>query len=161
MHCKVQVRPITLSCVYSLSVPAQISNQGPDLHSGVDGGPVSEPMMDMYAPDADHLLRFCSYFVGSNSLAPSPIPTSVSRYPNSVRTISSIRAHTLMILPDNAVRPLTEEERQLYKVLSGVIQTPASVLSAKWREPSLTIHDVRASSATSEFTLTLNPFRRR
>ena len=63
-----------------------------------------------------------------------------------------------MILPDDAVRPLTEEERQLYKVLSGVIQTPASVLSAKWREPSLTIHDVRASSATSEFIFTYDPF---
>lgn len=73
-----------------LSVLAQISNQGPDLHSGVDGGPVSEPMMDMYAPDADHLLRFCSYFVGSNSLAPSLIPTSASRYLNSVRTFSFI-----------------------------------------------------------------------
>ena len=48
------------------------------------------------------------------------------------------------------MRPLTEEERQLYKVLSGVIQTPASTLSAKWREPSLTIHDVRTAGATSQ-----------
>ncbi|KAI0078214.1 Zn-dependent exopeptidase [Panus rudis PR-1116 ss-1] len=43
------------------------------------------------------------------------------------------------------VRPLTAQERQLFKVLSGVTQTPASTLSAKWREPSLTIHDVEVS----------------
>ncbi|KAI0785192.1 Zn-dependent exopeptidase [Abortiporus biennis] len=43
------------------------------------------------------------------------------------------------------VRPLTEEERQLYAVLSGVTQTPASVLSAKWREPALTVHSVEVS----------------
>ncbi|CAL1713399.1 unnamed protein product [Somion occarium] len=43
------------------------------------------------------------------------------------------------------VRPLTAEERQLFKVLSGVTQTPASSLSAKWREPSLTIHEIEVS----------------
>ncbi|KAJ3483636.1 hypothetical protein NLI96_g6169 [Meripilus lineatus] len=43
------------------------------------------------------------------------------------------------------VRPLGDDEKQLYKVLSGVTQTPASSLSAKWREPSLTIHDIEVS----------------
>ncbi|KAH8077043.1 Zn-dependent exopeptidase [Cristinia sonorae] len=45
----------------------------------------------------------------------------------------------------DAVRPLTSDERQLYTVLSGVTQTPASSLSAKWREPALTVHNVEVS----------------
>ncbi|THH23069.1 hypothetical protein EUX98_g8107 [Antrodiella citrinella] len=45
----------------------------------------------------------------------------------------------------DSVRPLTADERQLYKVLSGVTQTPASALSAKWREPSLTVHNIEVS----------------
>lgn len=56
----------------------------------------------------------------------------------------------------DSVRPLTDDERQLYKVLSGVIQTPASSLSAKWREPSLTIHNIKVSGATSKSTASPN-----
>lgn len=94
----------------------QISSSGPDLHSGVDGGAVVEPMMDM-------VKLLGTLIDGQNRV-----------------TLSGFY---------DAVRPLTDEERQLYKVLSGVIQTPASTLSAKWREPSLTIHDVRTTVATN------------
>ncbi|KAH9924603.1 Zn-dependent exopeptidase [Epithele typhae] len=75
----------------------EISNEGPDLHSGVEGGAAREPMLDM-----------------------------------------SVQMWT-------SVRPLTEEERQLYKVLSSVTQTPAHLLSARWREPSLTVHNIEVS----------------
>lgn len=49
------------------------------------------------------------------------------------------------------MRALTEDERQLYKVLSSVTQTPASLLAARWREPSLTIHNVEVSGPRSAF----------
>ncbi|KAI0345693.1 Zn-dependent exopeptidase [Trametopsis cervina] len=94
----------------------QVSGEGPDLHSGVDGGAIVEPMIDI------------------------------------VKLLGTlIDDHKQVTLPAfyDSVRPLTDEERQLYKVLSGVIQTPASALSAKWREPSLTIHDIKASGATN------------
>ena len=55
---------------------------------------------------------------------------------------------------DDDVRPLTEEERQLFQVLSGVTQTPASSLSAKWREPSLTVHDIQVSGPKSALSFT-------
>lgn len=49
----------------------------------------------------------------------------------------------------DTVRSLTDEERQLYKVLSAVTQSPASTLSAKWREPSLTVHSIEVSGPTN------------
>lgn len=58
---------------------------------------------------------------------------------------------------DDSVRPLTADERQLYKVLSAVTQTPASALSAKWREPSLTIHNIEVSGPRSVFRLIVIP----
>lgn len=94
----------------------KVSSNGPDLHSGVDGGAIEEPMVDM------------------------------------VKLLGTLLdGQKRVALPGfyDTVRPLTEEERQLYKVLSAVIQTPASLLSAKWREPSLTIHDVTTSVATN------------
>ncbi|KAI0325048.1 Zn-dependent exopeptidase [Cubamyces sp. BRFM 1775] len=90
----------------------EISNDGPDLHSGVDGGAAREPMLDM------------------------------------VKLLGTLTDDTNKIaIPDfyDRVRPLTEDERQLYKVLSSVTQTPASLLAARWREPSLTIHNVEVS----------------
>jgi len=45
----------------------------------------------------------------------------------------------------DSVRPLTTEEEQLYQVLSKITQTPASSLASRWREPSLTIHNVEVS----------------
>ncbi|KAI0629895.1 Zn-dependent exopeptidase [Trametes polyzona] len=90
----------------------EISNEGPDLHSGVDGGSAREPMLDM------------------------------------VKILGTLTDETNRIaIPHfyDRVRAITEEERQLYKVLSSVTQTPASLLAARWREPSLTIHNVEVS----------------
>ncbi|KAJ8457580.1 hypothetical protein ONZ51_g11443 [Trametes cubensis] len=90
----------------------EISNDGPDLHSGVDGGAAREPMLDM------------------------------------VKLLGTLTDDANKIaIPDfyDRVRPLTEDERQLYKVLSSVTQTPASLLAARWREPSLTVHNVEVS----------------
>jgi len=44
-----------------------------------------------------------------------------------------------------SVRPITEDERQSYTVLSGITQTPAASLASRWREPSLTVHNVEVS----------------
>ncbi|EGN97989.1 hypothetical protein SERLA73DRAFT_169073 [Serpula lacrymans var. lacrymans S7.3] len=43
------------------------------------------------------------------------------------------------------VRPLTEEEEKLYDLLSQVTQRPGSSLSSRWREPSLTVHNIEVS----------------
>ncbi|RPD54678.1 Zn-dependent exopeptidase [Lentinus tigrinus ALCF2SS1-7] len=90
----------------------EISNEGPDLHSGVDGGATREPMLDM-------LKLLGTLTDDSNKVA---IPHFY-----------------------DSVRALTEEERQSYKVLSSVTQTAASLLAARWREPSLTVHNVEVS----------------
>ncbi|KAG9315550.1 glutathione degradosome [Chiua virens] len=45
----------------------------------------------------------------------------------------------------DSVRPQTEDEKQLYELLSSVAQSPASVLSSRWREPSLTVHNISVS----------------
>ncbi|KAI0823293.1 Zn-dependent exopeptidase [Trametes gibbosa] len=90
----------------------EIANDGPDLHSGVDGGAAREPMLDM------------------------------------VKLLGTLTDESnRVVIPKfyDHVRPLTEDERQLYKVLSSVTQTPASLLAARWREPSLTVHNVEVS----------------
>ncbi|KIJ60273.1 hypothetical protein HYDPIDRAFT_117355 [Hydnomerulius pinastri MD-312] len=43
------------------------------------------------------------------------------------------------------VRPQTEDEEQLYELLSRVAQRPGSLLSSRWREPSLTVHNISVS----------------
>jgi di- and tripeptidase len=50
-------------------------------------------------------------------------------------------------IPDfyNCVRHQTEAEKQLYDVLSNVTQKPGSVLSSRWSEPSLTVHNIDVS----------------
>lgn len=45
----------------------------------------------------------------------------------------------------NRVRSQTEAEKQLYDVLSNVTQKPGSVLSSRWSEPSLTVHNIDVS----------------
>ncbi|KZT09086.1 Zn-dependent exopeptidase [Laetiporus sulphureus 93-53] len=45
----------------------------------------------------------------------------------------------------DSVHPITREEEHLYSVLSGITHTPASSLAARWREPSLTVHNVEVS----------------
>lgn len=56
-------------------------------------------------------------------------------------------------IPDDQVRPQTEEEEELYKLLSEVTQKPASLLRSKWREPSLTIHNIEISGPRSKTNL--------
>lgn len=51
---------------------------------------------------------------------------------------------------DDRVRPETEEEKQLYKLLSDVTQKLASSFVARWREPSLTVHTIEISGPKSE-----------
>lgn len=46
---------------------------------------------------------------------------------------------------DDSVRPVSEKEKGSYTVLSRVTQTPASLLATRWREPSLTVHNVGIS----------------
>lgn len=58
-------------------------------------------------------------------------------------------ASLLIPSSDDSVRPLSDDEKQLYKVLSSVTQTPASLLAARWREPSLTVHNVEVSGPRS------------
>ncbi|KIJ14910.1 hypothetical protein PAXINDRAFT_12180 [Paxillus involutus ATCC 200175] len=45
----------------------------------------------------------------------------------------------------DAVRPQTEDEKQLYELLSRLTGSPDSVLSSRWREPSLTVHNISVS----------------
>jgi hypothetical protein len=52
---------------------------------------------------------------------------------------------------DDRVRPQTEEEKQLYKLLSAVTQRPSSSLSSRWREPSLTVHNIQISGPKCQF----------
>lgn len=55
---------------------------------------------------------------------------------------------------DDSVRPLSDEEKALYDVLSNITKTPATSLASRWREPSLTVHNVEVSGPRStSFTL--------
>lgn len=90
----------------------EIYSGHPDLHSGVEGGGVVEPMLDMI-----NLLATLT-----NDNREVQIPGFYDR-----------------------VRPQTGEEKRLYKLLSDVTQRPASSLSSKWREPSLTVHNIEIS----------------
>ncbi|KAF9534498.1 Zn-dependent exopeptidase [Crepidotus variabilis] len=90
----------------------QIVGPHPDLHSGVEGGAVAEPMMDMVKllatlTEGDRTVRIPGFY--------------------------------------DAVRPQTDKEKESYKLLSEVTQRPASLLSSRWREPSLTVHNVEIS----------------
>jgi di- and tripeptidase len=53
-------------------------------------------------------------------------------------------------LPDDKVRPQTEKEKEMYDRLSEITQRPAALLSSRWREPSLTIHNIEISGPKSE-----------
>ena len=60
------------------------------------------------------------------------------------------RRNSTLTSLDDRVRPQTEEEKQLYKLLSKITNRPASLLSSRWREPSFTIHNVEISGPKSE-----------
>lgn len=51
---------------------------------------------------------------------------------------------------DDAVRPSTDEEKELYQQLSSITKRSASSLCSRWREPSLTIHNIEVSGPRSE-----------
>lgn len=61
--------------------------------------------------------------------------------------------HISMILifsADDHVRPQTSEEKELYELLSTITQRPASSLSSRWSEPSLTLHTIEISGPKSQ-----------
>ncbi|KZT56318.1 glutathione degradosome [Calocera cornea HHB12733] len=89
----------------------EIGNDQPDLHSGVEGGAVREPMIDM------------------------------------IQVLSSLSAGPKVSIPgfyDN-VRPATIGELQAYELLSDITGKRASDLRSRWREPSLSIHNLGGS----------------
>ncbi|KAF9462984.1 hypothetical protein BDZ94DRAFT_1259816 [Collybia nuda] len=90
----------------------EISNNRPDLHSGIEGGDVAEPMFDM--------VKLLSTLTDGQRVV--QVPGFYDR-----------------------VRPQTEGEKDLYKLLSDVTERPAASLSSRWREPSLTIHSLEIS----------------
>ncbi|KAJ6584681.1 hypothetical protein B0H19DRAFT_1106072 [Mycena capillaripes] len=90
----------------------EISSELPDLHSGVEGGGVVEPLLDMVQllstlTDAQHQVRIPGFY--------------------------------------DRVRPQTDVEKELYKRLATITGRPASSLSSRWREPSLTVHSIEIS----------------
>ncbi|KAI5989043.1 glutathione degradosome [Pisolithus albus] len=89
-----------------------ISSGAPDQHSGVEGGAVVEPMLDM--------IRLLA-------------------------TLTDTRKKVAIPGFYESVRQQTEDEKQLYALLSQVTGSPGSVLSSRWREPSLTVHNLDVS----------------
>lgn len=67
---------------------------------------------------------------------------------HSTSTMASLPTQT--VISDDSVRPQTEDEKQLYELLSLVTRSPASVLSSRWREPSLTVHNISVSGPGSK-----------
>ncbi|KAF9454810.1 glutathione degradosome [Macrolepiota fuliginosa MF-IS2] len=89
-----------------------ISNKMPDLHSGIEGGAIVEPMVDMV---------------------------------KLLATLTDRHGHIQIPSFYDKVRAPTEEEEELYKLLSEVTQKSASLLRSRWREPSLTMHNIEIS----------------
>ncbi|KAK7021218.1 beta-Ala-His dipeptidase [Favolaschia claudopus] len=90
----------------------EISSSLPDLHSGIEGGAVVEPLLDMVhllstLTDAQHQVRIPGFY--------------------------------------DRVRQQTDAEKELYQRLSTITGRPASSLSSRWREPSLTVHSIEIS----------------
>lgn len=98
-------------------------------------------------------------FPGSRSWRSSPTATAMSsfpvfvRFPNTLSNAGSRTDHASdgFAYVDDQVRPQDEEEAALFRLLESVTQQSAASLSARWREPSLTIHSVRGSGPTSTF----------
>ncbi|KAG8792306.1 hypothetical protein FRC17_008616, partial [Serendipita sp. 399] len=89
----------------------EISSEQPDLHSGVEGGALVEPMFDM------------------------------------VSILSKLSSGGKVFVSNfyDDVRPQTEQEQELYRLLERMTGKSANYLMAKWREPSLSIHSVETS----------------
>jgi hypothetical protein len=61
----------------------------------------------------------------------------------------SCRSDCNSISADDDVCPESEYEKQLYERLSHQTQLPALQLSSRWREPSLTVHEIEVSGPKS------------
>lgn len=61
---------------------------------------------------------------------------------------------------DDRVRPQDDEEKMLFTLLESVTQSPASSLAARWREPSLTIHNLEGSGPRSKLLFFFSSVRR-
>ncbi|KAJ7242825.1 hypothetical protein B0H12DRAFT_839440 [Mycena haematopus] len=90
----------------------EISSSLPDLHSGIEGGAVVEPLLDMVhllstLTDKQHQVRIPGFY--------------------------------------DQVCQQTAAEKELYQRLAAITGTPASSLSSRWREPSLTVHSIEIS----------------
>lgn len=87
----------------------------PDRHSGVDGGVSREPTMD--------LIQVLSQLV-------DPVTQKIN-------------------IPEfyDSLLPLTDKEMQLYTKIeqSGIVDQNLETLFAKWRNPSLTVHNIHVS----------------
>jgi len=64
-----------------------------------------------------------------------------------VKLLATLSAGDKILIPGfyDAVLPQDEEEKTLYELLSTVTGRPASSLSSRWREPSLSIHSLEVS----------------
>ncbi|KDQ11164.1 hypothetical protein BOTBODRAFT_35706 [Botryobasidium botryosum FD-172 SS1] len=89
----------------------KVLNNEPDLHSGVHGGMIAEPMIDM------------------------------------VKLLATLSDGARALIPGfyDKVRPQSKEEDELYELLARVTQKPAESLTSRWREPSLTVHNIKVS----------------
>ncbi|PWY99837.1 Zn-dependent exopeptidase, partial [Testicularia cyperi] len=97
----------------------RVSSNEPDVHSGVEGGAIREPMVDM------------------------------------VKLLSLLTEEGRVALPGfyDRVRAVTDEERTAYEEIVRIKQSrshpqaqeTASSLMAKWRFPSLSVHNIRVS----------------
>ncbi|KAH0832219.1 glutathione degradosome [Lanmaoa asiatica] len=108
----------------------EIASGAPDEHSGIEGGATTEPMFDM-------IRLLATLTDGQRKVA---IPGFCVLFKSLTRASPPIHDPT-----DDSVRPQTEDEKQLYELLSLVAHSPASVLSSRWREPSLTVHKISVS----------------
>jgi di- and tripeptidase len=114
-------------------IAIKISNDRQDLHSGVEGGGIVEPMFDMVA-----ILSGLSD--GGRVSIPRKFALSLP--------LKQIIKEVFLDFYDN-VRLQSDEERELYQLLEQVTGQSASYLTAKWREPSLSIHSVETSGPGS------------
>lgn len=90
----------------------EISSTLPDVHSGIEGGSIIEPLSDMVK-----------------------LLSTLTDEQRKVR-ISGFYEH---------VRLQTDEEQHSYDLLSSVTERSAASLSSRWREPSLTVHNIEVS----------------
>ncbi|CAN3372490.1 hypothetical protein DIURU_005012 [Diutina rugosa] len=98
-----------------INASVTVKSLKPDRHSGVDGGVSREPTMD--------LIQVLSQLVD-----PSTQKINIPEFYDSIL-------------------PLTDKEMQLYTKIeqSGIVDQKLDTLFAKWRNPSLTVHNIQVS----------------